>query len=201
MTTPVPFPRGTAPSTPGGADDTLNMTIDIPSKSSAAAQPSQQQQQQQQQAAPGSAQPVLASGWQHHARPPTAHSDSYFPSNGGASGSATPHQPKTPRGHSRNPSNAAPHSAHPPPLTAAVSGQQSRATAASGGHAMSLSLSSVQPPQGQGFHDGAFGNGPPSPSTLTDIILGLHGTLYGGKRSTSEVREMVSRYYETDAGE
>jgi hypothetical protein len=34
---------------------------------------------------------------------------------------------------------------------------------------------------------------------LTDIILGLHSTLYGGKRTAEEVREMVGRYYDRDA--
>lgn len=46
---------------------------------------------------------------------------------------------------------------------------------------------------------GSFGHGPPSPSTLTDIILGLHSTLYGGKRTAEEVREMVNRFYDQDA--
>jgi hypothetical protein len=51
---------------------------------------------------------------------------------------------------------------------------------------------------------GAFGTGtgrPPSPSTLTDVILGLHATLYGGKRKPEQVREMVGKYYESGAGE
>jgi hypothetical protein len=44
-----------------------------------------------------------------------------------------------------------------------------------------------------------MGGGLPSPSTLTDILLGLHSTLYGGKKSPEEVREMVWRYYDADA--
>ena len=40
---------------------------------------------------------------------------------------------------------------------------------------------------------------PPSPSTLTDIILTLHASLYGAKRSVDEIRETVWRYYENDA--
>lgn len=45
-----------------------------------------------------------------------------------------------------------------------------------------------------------FGGGaPPSPSTLTDIILTLHASLYGAKRSVDEIREMVWRYYDGDA--
>ncbi|PKI83646.1 hypothetical protein MVES_002590 [Malassezia vespertilionis] len=39
----------------------------------------------------------------------------------------------------------------------------------------------------------------PSPSTLTDIILNLHASLYGAKRSVEEIREMVRRYYDGDA--
>lgn len=48
---------------------------------------------------------------------------------------------------------------------------------------------------------GSRGGGLPSPSTLTDILLGLHSTLYGGKKSPEEVREMVWRYYDADASE
>ena len=40
---------------------------------------------------------------------------------------------------------------------------------------------------------------PPSPSTLTDIILTLHASLYGAKRGVEEIREMVWRYYDGDA--
>lgn len=50
-------------------------------------------------------------------------------------------------------------------------------------------------------HQQHFPAGPPSPSSLTDTILGLHSTLYGGKRSPEEVEEMVARYYESDASE
>ena len=41
---------------------------------------------------------------------------------------------------------------------------------------------------------------PPSPSTLTDIILTLHSSLYSEKRSTPELREIMQRYYESSAG-
>lgn len=43
------------------------------------------------------------------------------------------------------------------------------------------------------------GGAPPSPSTLTDIILTLHASLYGVKRNVEEIREMVWRYYDGDA--
>ncbi|CAD6919517.1 unnamed protein product, partial [Tilletia controversa] len=42
-------------------------------------------------------------------------------------------------------------------------------------------------------------HGPPSPSTLTDVILGLHATLYASKKSGEEVMQMVSRFYDNDA--
>ena len=44
------------------------------------------------------------------------------------------------------------------------------------------------------------GGAPPSPSTLTDIILTLHASLYGAKRSAEEIKEMVWRYYDSNAG-
>jgi len=175
----VPFPRG-AGTTPGLED--AGMRIDIPGGKHApdakGAAPA---------AAPMATPHTAAAaphppGWTHHARPPNATSDSYFPS-----------APKTPRahGHSRVPS-----------------GSGAPASASRGGaHNMSLSLSSVNPPPHADasayYGDGGphFSHGPPSPSTLTDIILGLHGTLYGGKRLPDEVRQMVGRYYETDAGE
>lgn len=45
-----------------------------------------------------------------------------------------------------------------------------------------------------------LGAAPPSPSTLTDIILSLHASLYGAKRSVDEIRGMVWRYYDNSAG-
>lgn len=69
-------------------------------------------------------------------------------------------------------------------------------------HQMQLSLSNNGAVAGQGGAEGfeAFGHaGPPSPSTLTDIILGIHSTLYGAKRTPEEVREMVGRFYDRDA--
>ncbi|WFD20703.1 hypothetical protein MCAP1_002955 [Malassezia caprae] len=44
-----------------------------------------------------------------------------------------------------------------------------------------------------------LGGAPPSPSTLTDIILSLHASLYGAKRSVDEIRGMVWRYYDNSA--
>ncbi|PWN43498.1 hypothetical protein IE81DRAFT_288630 [Ceraceosorus guamensis] len=143
--------------------------------------------------------------WSRHHRPPNPTSDSYFPS------SASGHPSKTPKassvyGHSRG-TSASGNASHAtaPPATTPSKGV---------GHSMSLSLSSVkggQDPQPSSAHpqhgmphdfapyEGHFSHGPPSPSTLTDIILGLHSTLYGGKRSADEVRQMVQHYYEYDA--
>lgn len=45
-----------------------------------------------------------------------------------------------------------------------------------------------------------LGTTPPSPSTLTDIILSLHASLYGAKRSVDEIRGMVWKYYDNSAG-
>lgn len=47
--------------------------------------------------------------------------------------------------------------------------------------------------------EGDWGAAPPSPSTLTDMILSLHASLYGAKRSAEEIRDMVSRYYDQRA--
>ncbi|WFD43139.1 hypothetical protein MPSI1_001792 [Malassezia psittaci] len=64
---------------------------------------------------------------------------------------------------------------------------------------MSIPLGHLQNPTGiddmSDFETGA----PPSPSTLTDIILTLHASLYGAKRSVEEIRETVWRYYDGDA--
>ncbi|KAK0543880.1 hypothetical protein OC846_006254 [Tilletia horrida] len=56
------------------------------------------------------------------------------------------------------------------------------------------------PPLKIGYgYGGAETHGPPSPSTLTDVILGLHATLYAGKKSADEVLQMVSRFYDPEA--
>ncbi|KAK0538508.1 hypothetical protein OC835_001274 [Tilletia horrida] len=55
------------------------------------------------------------------------------------------------------------------------------------------------PPLRIGYGMGTETHGPPSPSTLTDVILGLHATLYASKKSSDEVMQMVSRYYDNDA--
>ncbi|KAL9934640.1 hypothetical protein V8E36_006415 [Tilletia maclaganii] len=55
------------------------------------------------------------------------------------------------------------------------------------------------PPLRLGYGMGNETHGPPSPSTLTDVILGLHATLYASKKSSDEVIQMVSRYYDNDA--
>ncbi|KAE8210393.1 hypothetical protein CF327_g5730 [Tilletia walkeri] len=55
------------------------------------------------------------------------------------------------------------------------------------------------PPLRIGYGLGNETHGPPSPSTLTDVILGLHATLYASKKSQEEVMQMVSRFYDNDA--
>lgn len=67
----------------------------------------------------------------------------------------------------------------------------------SGATAPPLSLPEFSSPV---MDEGHFSGAPPSPSTLTDIILSLHASLYGAKRSVEEIREMVWRYYDNRAG-
>lgn len=162
----------------------------------------------------GSSAASAQQAWQHHPRPPHYSSDSYFPNSGlhsgassvassvsGAGGGGTAGQPpRTPgsmRNHSRQASGgsiAVPGASNPP----GTAGRKS-------GHNMSLSLSNgaqnttTNGPESFADFGGIGHGGPPSPSTLTDIILGLHSTLYGGKRTAEEVREMVSRFYDRDA--
>ncbi|WFC95054.1 hypothetical protein MBRA1_001695 [Malassezia brasiliensis] len=63
---------------------------------------------------------------------------------------------------------------------------------------MNIALNNLQGSAVEDISD--FDTGaPPSPSTLTDIILTLHASLYGAKRSVEEIREMVWRYYDGDA--
>lgn len=61
---------------------------------------------------------------------------------------------------------------------------------------MTLSLDDISSPIEQ---ESDMGGAPPSPSTLTDIILSLHGSLYGAKRQICEIHEMVRRYYDSNA--
>ena len=61
---------------------------------------------------------------------------------------------------------------------------------------MTLSLDDISSPIEQ---ESDLGGAPPSPSTLTDIILSLHGSLYGAKRQICEIHEMVRRYYDSNA--
>lgn len=157
------------------------------------------------------------SHWHHHPRPPLPTSDSYFPNSGnsstasslsGTNSSTTTQQPRTPgsmRNHSRQASGGsiAVSGGSAIPTSSVERGSRGKA----GGHNMSLSLSNgaqngaaSSNQAAESFADfGTFGQGPPSPSTLTDIILGLHSTLYGGKRTAEEVREMVNRFYDQDA--
>ncbi|WFD35227.1 hypothetical protein MCUN1_002077 [Malassezia cuniculi] len=78
------------------------------------------------------------------------------------------------------------------------SGLRSRRTlnSASDMQPMSLSLREIASPVSDLSE---FSGAPPSPSTLTDIILTLHSSLYGAKRSVPEVREIMQRYYEGSA--
>ncbi|PWN54273.1 hypothetical protein IE53DRAFT_308200, partial [Violaceomyces palustris] len=120
----------------------------------------------------------LPHGWTHHPRQPGPHSDSYFP------GTAS-QPPRTPvsamRGHSRNVSSSG---AHPMASSMTANG-------------VGIGMDFAAPQSAHGGFGG--GGGPPSPSTLTDVILGLHKTLYTGKRSPEEVREMVWSFYESGA--
>ncbi|KAN0060434.1 hypothetical protein ACQY0O_007764 [Thecaphora frezii] len=185
MSTPLNFPTSTsdAPSSDFTAINT-DMRIDIPrSRDDYAANPRRQtssnthgSRDDRQPSQPGSA-------YNPHPRQPGPHSESYF------SGAAA--QPKTPggsatgvgmRSHSRNLSstgNPAPGSAVP----------------------MTIHLGDPSHHGAEGGAQSAYGigGGPPSPSTLTDNILGMHSTLYGGKRKPEELREMVWRYYERGA--
>lgn len=162
--------------------------------------------------------------WLHHPRQPLASSDSYFPSTPGGS-QQHPHQSaqRTPggslRGHSRQGSivaGSAPQQQQQPnhatlsrkqaanmSLSLSAGGLPSSSDQATGQPAANGSVANLHDSAvGDYPVDGGFGGGgPPSPSTLTDIILGLHSTLYGGKRLPEEVREMVQRYYDYDAGE
>lgn len=146
----------------------------------------------------------------HHPRQPTAAADSYFPNSASGVGgnhlvhSSNSQPPRTPgslRSHSRQTSGAAAiggiNSAIFPPRSTKHSNQS-----------MSLSLSTGGGAGGGNQSQADFANysgpnhaGPPSPSTLTDIILGLYSTLYGGKRTSEEVRDRVAMFYDQDASE
>ncbi|PWN30585.1 hypothetical protein BDZ90DRAFT_229600 [Jaminaea rosea] len=200
----VPFPSAaegakTTSSGPG-------MSIEIPSRGSSSASSSEERKEQQHgigttASSGGSASHpniTTAAGrsFHHHPRQPGPSSEGYF-SGSLSSSTSSGAPPRTPgqqsyRGHSRNVS------------------QSSAISALSKSHPMTSSLSgpgAAQPPPSAmpdwgahsgDWHGGAAG-GLPSPSTLTDILLGLHSTLYGAKRSPEEIREMVWRYYDADA--
>ncbi|KAJ1584399.1 hypothetical protein NDA12_006584 [Ustilago hordei] len=149
--------------------------------------------------------------WHHHPRQPGSHAEGYFP--------ATSAVPKTPsslsmRGHGRaQSSSGSTFSAHPmnlnlnsssvaPPNVDGAS-LQSAFDAHGSHHAGPSSVSHLSLSGHPGMHGLGMGGGysarPPSPSTLTDIILGLHNTFYSCKRKPEEVKEMLSRYYESGA--
>lgn len=138
----------------------------------------------------------------HHPRQPGPASEGYFSGSLSSSGGGAPRTPGSMRGHSRNVSTASAVSnipkGQPMMATTSVPGQSSH-TAAAPAH----SSYDWMPPHPQsawaGLGPGGVGGGLPSPSTLTDILLGLHATLYGAKKSPEEVQEMVARYYDADA--
>ncbi|CDR99017.1 hypothetical protein [Sporisorium scitamineum] len=151
---------------------------------------------------------ITPAGWHHHPRQPGPHSESYFP---GRSSSAAPKTPSSisMRGHGRTQSNSgSAFSAHPMSLNISGSAHpnvdgslfQSAFGSGSAHHAGHSHFSLSHHPAMQGLAmDAGYSAGPPSPSTLTDVILGLHSTFYSCKCKPEEVKEMVSRYYEKGA--
>lgn len=137
--------------------------------------------------------PRSNANWVYHPRQPNNAADSYFP-HSTAGFSNTFVAQSTPiggtRGHSRQTSGAG--------LTPSAI-VTSRPTKAQNNN-MSLSLGGQQNQPDFGNYAEPHHAGPPSPSTLTDIILGLHSTLYGGKKTQEEVRERVAAFYDRDAG-
>ena len=210
MSTSLPFPGQSTQATDFGAD----LKIDLPrstnsvkdDNASSAAPASLHRRQSSFQA--GDKPATAPAGWHHHPRQPGPHSESYFP------GAASAGVPKTPggfsmRGHGRaQSSSGSAFSAHPGSLN--LGGAQPNVDGASlqsafgGAHpsmptnGSSLSLANHPALHGLGMGTG-YSAGPPSPSTLTDVILGLHNTFYSCKRKPEEVKEMVSRYYESGA--
>jgi hypothetical protein len=150
--------------------------------------------------------------WHQHPRQPHATADSYFPNSAGGNPSninhlihSAPKQPRTPgssRAHSRQTSTAS------GPNTAPFPSREKAGKPAPNNMSLSLSTGAGLGEAGGRQDHGDFSNfpgphhaGPPSPSTLTDIILGLHSTLYGAKRTPEEVRERVNAFYDKDASE
>lgn len=198
--TSVPFPSGAAASNAGEGQKITSsgMSIEIPSRTSSGGS-SNEDRKEQQHGGTGTR------AFHHHPRQPGPSSDSYFSGSITGSSAGGPGHPRTPgqqwRGHSRNASQASAASAAPKSqaMTASMSGN---AVPASSHHLQQHSgvttdwgTSHQQPEDWHRFG----GAGLPSPSTLTDILLGLHSTLYGAKRSPEEVREMVWRFYDADA--
>ncbi|UZJ54514.1 hypothetical protein CBS101457_003834 [Exobasidium rhododendri] len=156
--------------------------------------------------------------WSHHPRQPHSTADSYFPNSAGGHNASSqlvlnntslpqklPRTPGSSRGHSRQTSAAS----GPAGPNSAIFPSRERSSK-SGTQNMSLSLSTGMGDSAAGGdhqqHQVDFANfaehshaGPPSPSTLTDIILGLHSTLYGMKKTPEEVRERVEAFYDQDA--
>lgn len=207
MSTSVPFPGGQPQVT-----DFADLKIDLPRNATANAggkddsaftsMVNGSHTHRRQGSFQGTFQPSTAppAAWHHHPRQPGPNSEGYF----GSSTSAG--IPKTPsslsmRGHGRAHSN----SSHPmPPNVDGASlqsafGNQHHAGPSNPSH---LSLAGHPGMHGLGMGGGggfSAGGGPPSPSTLTDVILGLHNTFYSNKRKPEEVSQMVARYYESGA--
>lgn len=214
MSTSVPFPGQQAQAADFGADLKIDLPRNAtgkeePGANNPAAAPSplhrRQGSLQSSSEKPGTA----PAGWTHHPRQPGPHSDSYF------SGTSSSGVPKTPgglsmRGHGRAQSNSGhSYSAHPMSLNIGsaplpnVDGASLQSAFGGSHHAgpsngSNFGLANHPTLQNLGM-GGGYSAGPPSPSTLTDVILGLHNTFYSCKRRPEEVKEMVSRYYEKGA--
>ncbi|TKY86995.1 hypothetical protein EX895_003672 [Sporisorium graminicola] len=211
MSASVPFPGQQSQN----GDFAADLRIDLPrnptssAKEDAAAPPPPASLHRRQNSFQASAdKPSTApAGWHHHPRQPGTHSESYFP--GGGPSSAAPKTPSSVsiRGHGRaQSSSGSAYSAHPMNLNIGGSahpngdGSSLQSAFGSAHHAGPSHLSLARHPAMQGLAmDAGYSAGPPSPSTLTDVILGLHSTFYSCKRKPEEVKQMVARYYERGA--
>ncbi|KIS65809.1 uncharacterized protein UMAG_06189 [Mycosarcoma maydis] len=214
MSTSVPFPASQSAQAGDFVDD---LKIDLPRNStsslakddtaannSTSHQPSAHLHRRQGSFQAADKPSTAPASWHHHPRQPGPHSESYFP------GTST-NVPKTPsslsvRGHGRTHSNSSnAFSAHPTHLNIGaappnVDGASLQSAFGSAHHPAPNSLSLTHHPAMHGLGmGGGYSAGPPSPSTLTDVILGLHSTFYSCKRKPEEVKQMVSRYYESGA--
>lgn len=220
----VPFPGGGSSGVGGGGDAapprSPGMSIEIPKGKSGGVssyeEPARSKEQhqhhshpQQQQQHYHSVGQAAGRSFHHHPRQPGPNSEGYFSGSLSSSAGGAPRTPGSLRGgHSRNVSTASAVSNVPKSqsmmATTSVPGHSTTATAPA---PVAQSSYDWMPPHpqsawagmGHGGGMSAAGGGLPSPSTLTDILLGLHSTLYGAKKSPEEVKEMVGRYYDADA--